>query len=167
MQLIHTHSVFVFSHFSFTHYHWLIHTILSLFLFQSQLLPISLFLNPSFSIPTPPALTPPLPRHQSEGTGSIVIGLQSWQPYDWAVGYCNWIRLEISLVPVRLLKSQSVVHSWRTFLLHCEWKPLTAAISEWRSDCVMVWGMTMSINRFQASWCQVLFSGNTDKVKMH
>ena len=86
--------------------HWLITTILSLclslslFLIKSQLLSTSLL---------PPSLPPSPPCLQSEGTGSIVIGLQSWQPYDWAVGYCNWIRLEISSVPVRLLKSQSVV----------------------------------------------------------
>lgn len=61
------------------------------------------------SSPYPPSQ----PHQQSEGAGSIVIGLQSWQPYDWAVGYCNWITLEIGLVPVRLLKSQFVVYSWR------------------------------------------------------
>lgn len=100
-----------------TQYHWLIHSIL----FLSLLKPITPYLSFSqslfpYSNPSSPELPHPLPsppHHQSEGTGSIVIGLQSWQPYDWAVGYCNWIRLEISSVPVRLLKSQSVVHSWR------------------------------------------------------
>lgn len=106
MQLIH---ILSFSLFTCSLTHNITDSFILLSLIESQLLSISPFLNPSF-----PLLHPSSPPcHQSEGTGSIVIGLQSWQPYDWAVGYCNWIRLEISSVPVRLLKSQSVVHSWR------------------------------------------------------
>lgn len=70
-------------------------------LIQSQLLSLSFSIPLSAFLPSSPH--PPPPCHQSGGTGSIVIGLQSWQPYDWAVGYYNWIRLEISSVPVRLL----------------------------------------------------------------
>ena len=48
-------------------------------LIDSQLLSVSPFLNPSLLSSSPPLLpSPPLPpHHQSEGTGSIVIGLQS------------------------------------------------------------------------------------------
>lgn len=99
----HTHTLF-----SFTHN--ITDSFIILSLIKSQL-PRFSFSQSLFSLFHPSS--PPPPCHQSEGAGSIVIGLQSWQPYDWAVGYCNWIRLEISAAPVRLLKTRSVVHSWR------------------------------------------------------
>lgn len=91
--------------------------------------PITFYLAVFFSMPL--SL-----RHRSEGTRSIVIGLQSWQPYDWAGGYCNWIRLEISSVPVRLLKSQSVVYGRRlpfTLSSVSASGSRLSAVSEWRS----------------------------------
>lgn len=140
-----------------------LHTIMYSFihsLIKCQFLSLSLSFSILLSLFHPSSPHPPSPPcHQSEGTGSIVIGLQSWQPYDWAIGYCNWIRLEISLVPVRLLKSQSIAHSWRppfTFLHQCEWKPLLAAFSEQKSQFVWLWvwhvcGMTMGSGAFQAT----------------
>ena len=126
--------------------HWLIKAIvsLSLSLIKSQLLSTSLLLPPS-----PPC-------HQSEGTGSIVIGLQSWQPYDWAVGYCNWIRLEISSVPVRLLKSQSVV-PWLAPVIHTffppSWLWMEAAVS-WVKKSVCVRLCIWHVGRVTKKWNQ-------------
>lgn len=50
----------------------------------------------------------PSALHQSEETQSVVMSLRRSQPCDCAVAYSNWIRVEIILLPVRLLKSPSV-----------------------------------------------------------
>lgn len=92
---------------------WCTHTRSHLSLFSLSL-SAKVIYSLSLFLPIPLCLF--YPHRQSERTGSIVIGLQSWQPYDWAVGYCNWIRLEISSVPVRLLKAQSVVRERRQYL---------------------------------------------------
>lgn len=102
--------------FFYSDYHWLTHTVP--WLLKRHFL--ALFPVPLTQPPLPP------PSFKFEAAGSIVIGLQSWQPYDCAVGYCNWIRLEINSVPVRLLKSQSAVHgcaSIHSLLHHCQWTP--------------------------------------------
>lgn len=60
-----------------------------------------------FNFPSLPLVLPSA-LHQSEETQSVVMSLRHSQPCDCAVAYSNWIRVEIILLPVRLLNSPSV-----------------------------------------------------------
>lgn len=62
---------------------------------HSFLLQLKFFFSPS---------RPPSVLHQSEETQSVVMSLRRSQPCSRAVAYSNWIRVEISSLPVRLLK---------------------------------------------------------------
>lgn len=86
----------------------------------------------SFSSPRPPSVL-----HQSEETQFVVMSLRRLQPCGCAVAYSNWIRVEISSLPVRLLKFSA-------------WSSLSSISRTATARCVR--GVTMKICQIQIKY---------------